>query len=260
MIDVRDVEVRYGTVPVVAQASFRVASGAFVGLVGANGSGKTSLLKVIARMILPAAGGVFIAERDVASYGRRELARMVAGVWQRTPLSFGFTVRQLVLLGRTPHLAPMRWETHADQEIADRAMNDTETAHLAERPASQLSAGERRCADRGARRRAAGTRAGGRTPPVAALAQESPILLLDEPTSFLELRQSARLSSLLDRLHRRGVTILCASHDLALLRRHASSVVLLSDRHVDRVGDAATVLSPDVLQRAFGITAEEWYD
>ena len=243
MIDVRDVEVRYGTVPVVAQASFRVASGAFVGLVGANGSGKTSLLKVIARMILPAAGGVFIAERDVASYGRRELARMVAGVWQRTPLSFGFTVRQLVLLGRTPHLAPMRWETHADQEIADRAMNDTETAHLAERPASQLSAGELQ-----------------RVFIAAALAQESPILLLDEPTSFLELRQSARLSSLLDRLHRRGVTILCASHDLALLRRHASSVVLLSDRHVDRVGDAATVLSPDVLQRAFGITAEEWYD
>ena len=121
-------------------------------------------------------------------------------------------------------------------------MEETQIGHLAERPASQLSAGELQ-----------------RVFIATALAQQSPILLLDEPTSFLDLRQAARLSSLLRRLHGRGVTIVCASHDLALLRRHASSVVLLAGGTVDRVGDTAAVLAPDVLQNAFGITAQEWY-
>jgi iron complex transport system ATP-binding protein len=243
VIELREVEVKYGRSSVVKGVSFRVEAGAFVGLVGANGSGKTSLLKVIARMLVPATGKVRIAERDIESYGRRELARLIAGVWPRTPLSFGFTVRQLVLLGRTPHLAPMRWETRADHEVAAEAMDETQIAHLAERPASQLSAGELQ-----------------RVFIATALAQQSSILLLDEPTSFLDLRQAARLSSLLDRLHRRGVTILSASHDLALLRRHASSIVLLADHRVALAGETARVLVPEALQRAFGIPPEEWYD
>lgn len=242
MIELQDVAVRYGGTTVVQDVSFRTERGAFVGLVGANGSGKTSLLKVIARLLPPAAGVVRIADRETASYTRSELARLVAGVWQRVPLSFGFTVRQLVLLGRTPHLPPLRWETHADLEIAEEAMEETQISHLAERPATQLSAGELQ-----------------RVFIATALAQQSPILLLDEPTSFLDLKQAARLSALLDRLHGRGVTILCASHDLALLRRHASSVVLLAEGRLDRTGRREAVLSPAVLQRAFGIGAEEWY-
>jgi iron complex transport system ATP-binding protein len=242
VIELRGVAVRYGGAAVVRDVSFRTERGAFVGLVGANGSGKTSLLKVIARLLPPAAGGVWIDDRDAASYTRSELARLVAGVWQRVPLSFGFTVRQLVLLGRTPHLPPLRWETRADLEIAEEAMEETQISHLAERPATQLSAGELQ-----------------RVFIATALAQQSPILLLDEPTSFLDLRQAARLSALLDRLHGRGVTIMCASHDLALLRRHASSVVLLAEGRLDRTGRPEAVLSPAVLQRAFGIGAEEWY-
>ena len=242
MIELRDVEVRFGGPAVVTGVSFRVEPGAFVGLVGANGSGKTSLLKVIARMLVPAAGNVFIAERAIESYGRRELARMIAAVWPRMPLSFGFTVRQLVLLGRTPHLPPLRWETHVDHEIANEAMNETQIAHLAERTASQLSSGELQ-----------------RVFIATALAQQSRILLLDEPTSFLDLRQAARLSSLLDRLHRRGVTILCASHDLALLRRHASSTILLADHRVAAIGETGSILVPAALQQAFEIPPEEWY-
>jgi iron complex transport system ATP-binding protein len=242
MIELREVAVRYGSARVVQDVSFTAERGAFVGLVGANGSGKTSLLKVVARLLAPDAGAVLIDGRDTASYSRRELALLVAGVWQRVPLSFGFTVSQLVLLGRTPHLPPMRWETRADREIAAEAMRETGIEHLAERPASQLSAGELQ-----------------RVFIAAALAQQSPILLLDEPTSFLDLKQAARLSSLLDRLHARGVTILCASHDLALLRRHASSVVLLANGRLARSGAPAAVLQPETLQQAFGIEPEEWY-
>lgn len=242
MIELRDVAVAYGGAPVVSGVSFTVERGAFAGIAGANGSGKTSLLKVIARLLVPAAGSVLVDGRDVATYGRRELARLVAGVWQRTPLSFGFTVRELVLLGRTPYLAPMHWETRADEAIALEAMEETQIAHLADRPAARLSAGELQ-----------------RVFIATALAQQSPILLLDEPTSFLDLRQAARLSALLERLHRRGVTIVCVSHDLGLLRRHATSVVLLANGSVGTAGPPADVLVPPVLQRAFGIEAGEWY-
>lgn len=242
MIELRDAGVKYGNVTVVAGASFRVSRGAFAGLVGANGAGKTSILKLVAGIIVPAAGTVFVNGRDVTSYGRRDLARLVAGVWQRAPLSFGFTVAQLVRLGRTPHIAPMRWETDTDREIAAAAMAETHVSHLADRPASHLSAGELQ-----------------RVFIATALAQQSPILLLDEPTSFLDLRQASRLSALLDRLQARGVTILCASHDLALLRRHASTVVLLSDQTAHRVGSSDDVLASAVLRDAFGVTEEEWY-
>jgi iron complex transport system ATP-binding protein len=243
VIEMRGVAVRYGATTVVEEVSCGVARGVFAGGVGAHGSGKTSLLKLIARMLVPAAGTVLVDGREVAAYSRRELARKVAGVWQRAPLSFGFTVRQLVLLGRTPHLAPMHWETHEDLEIAGAAMEETQIAHLAERPATQLSAGELQ-----------------RVFIATALAQQSPILLLDEPTSFLDLRQSARLSALLNRLHERGVTILCASHDLPFLRRHASSAVLLANRRLDRAGDTSAVLARGVLQNAFGLQDDEWYD
>jgi iron complex transport system ATP-binding protein len=242
MIELRDVAVRYGGVPVVQGVSFSVDRGAFLGIAGANGSGKTSLLKVIARMLVPANGTVLVDGGDVASYSRRELAKLVAGVWQRTPLSFGVTVRELVLLGRTPYIAPMHWETRADHAVAFEAMKETQVEHLAERPASRLSAGELQ-----------------RVFIATALAQQSPILLLDEPTSFLDLRQAARLSALLDRLHRRGATIVCVSHDISLLRRHATSVVLLANGGVEKKGDAADVLAAGMLQRTFGIEAADWY-
>lgn len=242
MIELQDVAVRYGGTTVVQDVTCRIERGTFTGLVGANGSGKTSILKVIARLLPPGSGVVRIDGRDTGSYTRAELARLVAGVWQRMPLSFGFTVRQLVVLGRTPHLPPLRWESRADLDIAEQAMEETQISHLAGRPATQLSSGELQ-----------------RVFIATALAQQSPILLLDEPTSFLDLKQAARLSALLDRLHGRGVTILCASHDLALLRRHASSVLLLSDGRLADRGGPEAVLSPPVLQKTFGISAEEWY-
>jgi iron complex transport system ATP-binding protein len=200
----------------------RVERGAFAGLAGPNGSGKTTLLKLVARLHAPAAGLVSIDGRDVTSYSRRDLARLVAGVWQRPALSFGFTARELVLLGRTPYLSPLRWESSEDVAIADAAMEETQIAHLASRIASTLSAGELQ-----------------RVFIAAALAQKSRVLLLDEPTSFLDRRQAALLSALLRRLIESGVTILCASHDVALLRRHATSVILLEERHAELTNAAA---------------------
>ncbi len=240
MIELRDVSVAYETSQVLERVSFRVQRGAFTGLAGANGSGKTTILRLMARLHTPHTGEVLVDDRDVASYSRRELARLVSGVWQRPSLSFGFTARQIVLLGRTPYLSPLRWETRDDEAIAGKAMEETQTAHLASRIASTLSAGELQ-----------------RVFIAAALAQQTRVLLLDEPTSFLDLRQAARLSALLKRLSGNGITIVCASHDLALLRRHATSIVILADRQASTTTPDA--LTREMLTRVFDIHEEEWY-
>lgn len=242
MIELHDVSVDFGERRLLAGVTFRVAPGTFVGVVGANGAGKTTLLRLIARLHAPSAGLVLLDGRDVASYRPRELARLVAGVWQHRALSFGFTARQIVLLGRTPHLSFLRWESRHDHAVVEAALAETETAEVADRPASTLSAGELQ-----------------RVFIAAAIAQQSRILLLDEPTSQLDLRQAARLSRRLVRLRQAGTTILCASHDLALLQRHATSIVLLSGGRAESIGDPAAGLSREVLTRTFGIDAEEWY-
>ena len=119
MIEARKLGRRFGEKRVLRGVDFTVPQSGFAVVTGANGSGKTTLLKLLARLHSPRAGAVRIGDRDIASYSRRELARLVAGVWQRPPLSFGFTARQIVLLGRTPYLSLLRWETAGDQSIVD---------------------------------------------------------------------------------------------------------------------------------------------
>jgi iron complex transport system ATP-binding protein len=241
VIALEGVSAGFGERRVLEDVSFSVGRGEFVGLLGPNGSGKTTLLKLVARLLAPASGRVLVGGRDVATLPRRELARLVAGVWQRPALSFGFTVKQLVLLGRTPHVPPLGWEGAHDLEAAERAMDETGTTHLSARVAATLSAGELQ-----------------RVFIASALAQDTVVLLLDEPTSFLDLRQAARLSSLLARLVASGLTVLCASHDLALLKRHADRIVLLQGgRATTREPEAA--LSRECLTETFEVPAEEWY-
>ena len=242
MIELRGASARFGHVAVLEDATFSVPRGGFTGLVGPNGSGKTTLLRLIARLVAPRPGTVLVGGADVLGYGRRALARRVAAVFARTPIAFGFTARQIVLLGRTPHVPPGRWETARDVAAADAALDATETAHLADRVAATLSAGELQ-----------------RVFIAAALAQESEALLLDEPTSFLDLRQAARLSALLARLGAAGITIVCASHDLALLRRHAREIVLVANGRAAPAGPPADALGRERLSAAFGLEREEWY-
>jgi iron complex transport system ATP-binding protein len=212
VIELRNVEFGYGDHSVLDSVSFKAEPGEFVGLVGPNGSGKTTLLKLIQGFLHPRKGSVLLDGRELRSYAQKDVALRVAGVWQRPSIAFGVTARQLVLLGRTPHMGPLKWETSHDVEIANASMRTTETMHLADRTPLQMSAGELQ-----------------RVLIASALAQQTSVLLLDEPTSFLDLRQSGRLSRLLRDLHRGGMTIVCASHDLALIRRHCDKVLLLAE-------------------------------
>lgn len=242
VVALRGVSFAYNGARIVDDVSFGVEAGTFVGLVGPNGAGKTTILRLMQGLLRPSAGTVELEGRDLQSYHRNEIALRVAGVWQRPPLAFGFTAKELVLLGRTPHLGLMKWETPHDHEIAEEVMRQTETLHLAGRTAMQMSAGELQ-----------------RVFIASALAQRSKILLLDEPTSFLDLRQAARLSKILGDLMQCGMTIVCASHDLALIRRHASKVAVIRAGRLLYDGTPDDALDRVRLADAFGMEEADWY-
>ncbi|MFA6954672.1 MAG: ABC transporter ATP-binding protein [Thermoanaerobaculia bacterium] len=242
VVALRGVSFAYNGSRIVDDLTFGVEAGAFVGLVGPNGAGKTTILRLLQGLLRPSAGTVELEGRDLSTFHRNEIALRIAGVWQRPPLAFGFTARELVLLGRTPHLGVMKWETPKDLEIVDDVMRQTETLHLAGRTAMQMSAGELQ-----------------RVFIASALAQRSRILLLDEPTSFLDLRQAARLSKIIGELMQCGMTIVCASHDLALIRRHASKVVVIRAGRMHYEGAPDDALDRVRLAEAFGMQQEDWY-
>lgn len=216
--------------------SFTVEPGEMFGVIGPNSAGKTSLLRLLTRVLEPARGRIRLEGRSVADIPRRELARRVAVVPQDAPRPFPFTVEQLVLMGRYPHGPGRFFETDADAGVAREAMAATGTLALAPLPLDQLSGGERQ-----------------RALLARALAQEPRLLVLDEPTSHLDLRYQAETAELLRGLNRaRGVTILLVSHDLNLAAELCDRLLLLHEGRVARVGTPAEVLEAPLLEHVFG--------
>jgi len=215
--------------------TFSIETGEIFGVIGPNSAGKTSLLRLLTRVLEPARGEILVDGRPVARVAHWELARQVAVVPQEAPRPFPFTVEQLVLMGRYPHAPSRFFETETDAEVAREAMAATGTLALAALPLEQLSGGERQ-----------------RAMLARALAQEPRLLVLDEPTSHLDLRYQAETAELLRRLNReRGVTILLVSHDLNLAAELCDRLLLLHEGRVAAVGTPADVLDQSRLEHVF---------
>jgi iron complex transport system ATP-binding protein len=190
--------------------SLAVARGSFTGLLGPNGCGKTTLLKLMAGVLRPATGTITLEGRALAELPRRMAARHVAVVPQDTHPAFDYTALEIVLMGRHPHLRPMQLEGPDDLAIAYEALHATGTERFADRPFSSLSGGERQ-----------------RVIIASALAQQPDVLLLDEPTASLDLGYQLEVASLLTRLGReRNVTMVMATHDLNLAASTCGALVL----------------------------------
>jgi iron complex transport system ATP-binding protein len=227
-----------GQRPVLAGIDLDLAPGELLLLAGRNGAGKTTLLRAAAGLVRPAAGRVELAGRALASYSRRELARQVAFVPQETGVPFPFSAGQLVLLGRTPHLGLLTFESKADVAAAEAALARLGLEALTDRSVLELSAGERQLVHL-----------------ARALAQEAQVLLLDEPTAHLDLAHRALVLGCLRELAREGRAVLVVSHDLAAAG-HANRVAFLADGRILAAGAPGAVVRPDLLRAAFGVEAK----
>jgi iron complex transport system ATP-binding protein len=216
--------------------SFAIAEGEVFGVIGPNSAGKTTLLRLLTRVVAAGAGEVRLDGRAIRSLEHAELARQIAVVPQDAPRPFPFSVEQLVLMGRYPHAPGRFFESERDRSLATAAMEATGVLPLAALPLEQLSGGERQ-----------------RAMLARALAQQPRLLVLDEPTSHLDLRYQAETAALLQQLNaERGMTVLLVSHDLNLAAEVCDRLLLLGGGRVARVGRPADVLQREVLESVFG--------
>jgi iron complex transport system ATP-binding protein len=216
--------------------SFAIEPGEIFGVIGPNSAGKTTLLRLLTRVVTADRGEVRLGGRPIAPMAHAELARQVAVVPQDSPRPFPFTVEQLVLMGRYPHGPGRFFENDQDRALARAAMAATGVLDLASLPLEQLSGGERQ-----------------RAMLARALAQQPRLLVLDEPTSHLDLRYQLQTAALLRRVNaEQGTTVLLVSHDLDLAAEVCDRLLLLDGGRVARVGTPATVLERNLLEAVFG--------
>jgi iron complex transport system ATP-binding protein len=225
---------------VLDEVSLEVERGTIVGLLGPNGSGKTTLLKILSGVVQPQSGTVQIDGRPIERLTRRELARRIAVVPQETHTTFDFSVIDMVLMGRYPHLGPFELEGAADQDIARDALVATGTAALEQRAFATLSGGEKQ-----------------RVVIASALAQASDMLLLDEPTAALDLGYQFEVTALLRRLNaERGTTMIVSTHDLNLVAALCQQIVLLKQGRVIAHGETEETLTAGNIRVLYDVDAD----
>lgn len=213
--------------PVVNDVSLSLEKGEFVGLIGPNGSGKSTLLRLVTHVLVPDKGRTVLAGRDIRTMPRKEFARQVAFVSQDTTINFSYKVREIVLMGRIPHLGQLELETKKDFAIAESALKLTGTLHLKDKEIDSLSAGERQCVII-----------------AKALAQEPSLLFLDEPTSHLDIGHQIKILDLLKKLNQENnLTIAIVLHDLNLASEYCDRLVLLDKGTIVTQGAPEAVLT-----------------
>ena len=221
--------------PVLKELSFAVDRGDFFILIGPNGSGKTTLMKTLAGL-QKAEGSLKVLGRPIEGYSRKALARHVAFVPQQLPVDFPFSVREVVLMGRAPHQGILGMETREDLAVAERVMAVTHVTPFADRPLNCLSGGELQ-----------------RVFIAKALCQEPDILLLDEPTAFLDLAHQIQVMDLLEHLKQEnGITVIMVSHDLNLAAMYGDRLLLMQGGEILSLGTPSEVLTFSILEAAYG--------
>jgi iron complex transport system ATP-binding protein len=230
-------ELRGGGAFSLTEVSFDLSDGEILGVLGPNSAGKTTLIRLLTRILVPTRGTIEVDGTPIASLTRAGLARRVAVVPQDMPQGLPFTVQELVLMGRYPHAPRRFFETPDDLRVAREAMAATGVLDLAATRVAVLSGGERQ-----------------RVALARALAQEPRLLVLDEPTAHLDLRHQAETFGLLARLREEGRAVVVVTHDLDLAARCCDRLLLLARGEVVALGAPEEVLTADNARTAFGVT------
>jgi iron complex transport system ATP-binding protein len=255
LLQADDLRFGYGAAPVIEGVSLTVPAGRIVGILGPNGSGKTTLLKLLAGTLSPGSGRVLFEGRDLRSVPRQTIARRLAVVPQDTQLAFDYSVIEIVLMGRYPHLGAFEMEGPGDLDIARQALAATGTAEFERRGFTTLSGGERqRVIIASALAQITAGRSGG-----AGATGEA--LLLDEPTAALDLGYQLETAALLVDLNQsRALTMVISTHDLAFASAVCHELVLMRDGRVLASGAVADVMTPANIRRLYDVEADVRHD
>jgi iron complex transport system ATP-binding protein len=227
ILEIRNLYGGYRKDTVIKDFSLDIREGEFLGIIGPNGSGKTTLLRLLTKVLLPQKGNLLLEGADITRMDLKEFCRKAAFVAQDTFINFPFTVSEIVLMGRIPHLRRLEAESQKDFQIAENALALTDTLVLKEKRVDEISAGERQ-----------------RVVIARALAQEPSLLFLDEPTAHLDIGHQAQVLDLLRKLNRKNnLTIVIVLHDLNLAAEYCSRIVLMDQGRIFREGSPAEVLT-----------------
>jgi iron complex transport system ATP-binding protein len=243
VIETKHLFFAYGDRKVLEDVSLTIGAGEILGILGPNGSGKTTLLKILSAVV-QGRGDVKLNGRDIAAHSRRELSKLFAVVAQESRVNFPYTVAEIVLMGRANHHSAFALEGKKDLEVARASMALTDALALADRYLHELSGGEKQ-----------------RVMIARALAQEPQILLLDEPSAFLDFKHQVQVFELLGRLNReRGLTIIAALHDLNLAALFFPRLIILRDGKLFRDGKPSEVLTEKTIEEVYGIRVRVEHD
>lgn len=240
-LSTQQIQVGYGNKSVLSDINLEIPSGKITALVGANGCGKSTLLKTIARVLDPEHGQVLLGDVPVAEIRRKKLAQQVALLPQTPQAPEGFNVRDLVSFGRHPHRSSSfktsRHEAEEDERLINLALEQSGMVELQKRPLDQLSGGQRQ-----------------RAWIAMALAQNTPILMLDEPTTYLDIAHQTEVLKLLRDLNRQhDRTIVMVLHDLNQAARYADHIIAVADGGVAAVGEPSKILNEELIEQVFGL-------
>lgn len=237
MIHIHNLSHSFGTKPILKDLDIHIEEGGFYALLGANGCGKTTLLRCVANLLVPSKGKVMIEGTDVRQYSARELAQKIAFVRQYSQPEFEFSAFEIVLMGRNPYQRRLQNESQKDWDIVERCLRQTNTWHLRFALPSEMSGGELQ-----------------RVMIARALAQETPILLLDEPTSNLDIAHQFEIMELLKSIsNEQHKTILMVIHDLNIALQYCPNSILLNEGRLLYQGATEEALSPENIQIAFNV-------
>ncbi|MGC9125640.1 MAG: ABC transporter ATP-binding protein [Caldisericaceae bacterium] len=241
MIKVNDLKFGYNGSNILDGLSLEVNEGEIFTILGPNGSGKTTFLKCIERILVPKSGTIEISGKDLNEYSIKELGKVVSSVPQLHRLTFPFTVLDFVLMGRNPYLDFFSLPSKDDLEIALEALNDVGIAHLRDSPYTNISGGELRL-----------------TLIARVLAQRTPVVILDEPTAFLDFKNEYIILSKIRELKmKKGLTIVLTLHDPNLAMRFSDRVMMLSDGKILSIGTPTEVLTQDNIKLLYGVETEK---
>ncbi|MEJ5200971.1 MAG: ABC transporter ATP-binding protein [Anaerolineales bacterium] len=240
MLKIRSLSVQYGERPVLREVSLDLKRGEVLALIGPNGSGKSTLVRAVSGVIPVAHGYIRVDGQDVTHLSPMQRARKIAVVPQAISLPPAFTVWQTVLMGRTPYLNFLGQLSQRDKEIVNQALTRVQALHLAQRQVGDLSGGEAQ-----------------RILLARALAQSTPILLMDEPTAHLDLKyQVSMLHMIRELAHHDGLAILLVLHDLNLAAEYADRLALLAEGQITAIGSAGEVLVADLISPTYGLPVQ----